>query len=1060
MKELLAGLREYGEEGKQMECLTELCEVLSMGQEEILIGFSVDAFLPVLVELLGAEHNPEMMLLSCRAITHLLEVIPKSAPKVASSGAVPIFCERLLTIEFIDVAEQSLLAMHKLSVEHPEPLVRANGLSAALTFIDFFDINTQRTAAATAANICRGLPSDSFGLVADMMPNMTQLLSSGDQKIAESACLCFSRLVEAFAKQEEILEQIASHGMLMQVVRLLKPGDKEGRGFELSTGTYTQVIKTLAMSCRGSQALAVSLLKEGIVGTVHSIIKKEEDVRLGGTALMTSVAVQRPMEQLIHTLMLANELLPPLQTDERGSKLVEAISVGTEMAQDLYGQNRGWHTLRQYAGENPAFLVEYAELVYPILVDISVTIVNDSMRITCLSAVAKLLASMEGELLFKVVQDSQLLGYLAGFIASAKPPVAGLSIMIADMLLERMPDRLAPRFAREGVVHEVGRLCAKETLGVDPAVEALLEHARYLQQSRFGPGSMAGASAASDKLMEKAAAVAAGLAQNGDEKVLVELRDLLSGGAESLSSYQVLTSGLGASLLTWLTEPVPGRLHAFVRVFCGVSSAEGAVGGSAEPLRVLVSKLNEALSVRETFPVILSDASGDLTAGLKLLAQPLKLRLTRDPSDTTIGDYGGNVVLIEPLATINAVHDFLWPKVAQAGGDAAANASAPESPPSRQDSGQPREQSGSGTVGSESGDEEDGEAADIQRPTPSRALPSGGGGGGDGADGGGEDRASSPPSDGQGHSLLFFVNGSALPFKCPIIQAIGGDSEAGMAASLSSSCQLQSCRQAWEQVHTVSYRTVRPEDAEQEQTLSRERSMEPTKSAATRPVGAPVLSGEGALQAALQEDLNLRERAVPGETMLTLRLLRALALINTQWHMLFDSQESLKGPMVSTGEYINVKLAWKLLRQLQDPLMLCTGSLPPWCADLAASCRFLFPLECREFFTSCTAFGISRALHSMQQRVQGSSASDRPTEVRIGRIQREKITVSRSRILPIAMRSLELYASHRSMLEVEYYGEAGTGLGPTLEFFTLVSHELQNAKLGLWRDGRDRKSVV
>ncbi len=47
MKELLAGLREYGDEGKQMESLTELCEVLSMGQEEILIGFSVDAFLPV-----------------------------------------------------------------------------------------------------------------------------------------------------------------------------------------------------------------------------------------------------------------------------------------------------------------------------------------------------------------------------------------------------------------------------------------------------------------------------------------------------------------------------------------------------------------------------------------------------------------------------------------------------------------------------------------------------------------------------------------------------------------------------------------------------------------------------------------------------------------------------------------------------------------------------------------------------------------------------------------------------------------------------------------------------
>jgi hypothetical protein len=124
----------------------------------ILIGFSVDSFLPVLVAILNMEHRPEMMLFSCRAITHLLEVMPKAAPKVAASGAVPIFCQRLLTIEFIDVAEQSLLAMHKLSIEHPEPLLRASGVSAVLTFIDFFDINTQRTAIATAANMCRNMP--------------------------------------------------------------------------------------------------------------------------------------------------------------------------------------------------------------------------------------------------------------------------------------------------------------------------------------------------------------------------------------------------------------------------------------------------------------------------------------------------------------------------------------------------------------------------------------------------------------------------------------------------------------------------------------------------------------------------------------------------------------------------------------------------------------------------------------------------------------------------------------------------------------------------------------
>ena len=219
MKELLTSLKEH-DEGRQMEALNELCDVLSMGQEEILIGFNIDAFLPVLVELLNYEHNPEIMLLSCRAITHLLEVLPKSAAKVVSCGAVPLFCQRLLTIEFIDVAEQSLLALHKLSTEHPEPLLRANGLSAALSFIDFFDINTQRTAAATAANMCRNIAEDQFQIVSEMIPNLTQLLSIDDQKIVESAVLCFVRLVESFSSSEAQLEDIARLGMLNQVTPL------------------------------------------------------------------------------------------------------------------------------------------------------------------------------------------------------------------------------------------------------------------------------------------------------------------------------------------------------------------------------------------------------------------------------------------------------------------------------------------------------------------------------------------------------------------------------------------------------------------------------------------------------------------------------------------------------------------------------------------------------------------------------------------------------------------------------------------------------------------------
>lgn len=42
-------------------------------------------------------------------------------------------------------------------------------------------------------------------------------------------------------------------------------------------------------------------------------------------------------------------------------------------------------------------------------------------------------------------------------------------------------------------------------------------------------------------------------------------------------------------------------------------------------------------------------------------------------------------------------------------------------------------------------------------------------------------------------------------------------------------------------------------------------------------------------------------------------------------------------------------------------------------------------------------------------------------------------------------------------MEIQYENEVGTGLGPTLEFYALVSTELQRTDLGLWNDGDSYK---
>ncbi|CAI9781993.1 unnamed protein product [Fraxinus pennsylvanica] len=158
------------------------------------------------------------------------------------------------------------------------------------------------------------------------------------------------------------------------------------------------------------------------------------------------------------------------------------------------------------------------------------------------------------------------------------------------------------------------------------------------------------------------------------------------------------------------------------------------------------------------------------------------------------------------------------------------------------------------------------------------------------------------------------------------------------------------------------------------------------------------------------------------------------------------------GVKVPPEKFNNSKLTPKLARQIQDALALCSGSLPSWCYQLTKACPFLFPFETRRQYFYSTAFGLSRALYRLQQQ-QGADGhgSTNEREVRFGRLQRQKVRVSRNRILDSAAKVMEMYSSQKAVLEVEYFGEVGTGLGPTLEFYTLLSHDLQKVGLGMWR---------
>lgn len=55
---------------------------------------------------------------------------------------------------------------------------------------------------------------------------------------------------------------------------------------------------------------------------------------------------------------------------------------------------------------------------------------------------------------------------------------------------------------------------------------------------------------------------------------------------------------------------------------------------------------------------------------------------------------------------------------------------------------------------------------------------------------------------------------------------------------------------------------------------------------------------------------------------------------------------------------------------MMDPLVLASDALPVWSEELTQTCPMLFPFEARQLFFSCTAFGVSRAIAWIQEKVQ------------------------------------------------------------------------------------------
>lgn len=517
-QQLLQELQAAEDDEHQLQVLVEISQLLVMGNEDTLIGFPVKQITPILINLLLKEYNFELMNQACRALTYLIEALPRSSSVVVE--AIPVLLNKLQVIQCIDVAEQALAALKMLSKWHSKAILQASGVSACLMYLDFYSMNAQRTALTIIANCCQNILPQEFSLVQDSLPILSGWLTHQDEKSVESICLAFSGLVECFQHDHDSLMKIGSNDLLTNIQQLLVVSPPI-----ISSQIFTTVIHMLALMCASCSEIVVFLLKQDFAETLQYLLTEScdnsKEIQLTArspheylelSSLICEILPSIPPNDLfsVNALIIAakKKVNPPNSVqwqwkddtgywhshDKNDSKSIEeAYQRGnvklyiTDRAtlnidlQTMEQFDEGTGTSRQLRRhiitpedqvkkarteifeKNEDLVISSIKILFPVLFEIYCSSAGSTVKYKCLRAMLRMVYFAPPEVLHQVLKEQSISRHIASMLATQDFRTVIPALQIAEILMQKLPSEFRVHFIREGVLHEI-RVLAK----IDP----------------------------------------------------------------------------------------------------------------------------------------------------------------------------------------------------------------------------------------------------------------------------------------------------------------------------------------------------------------------------------------------------------------------------------------------------------------------------------------------------------------------------------------------------------------------------------------------------------------
>ncbi|TMW58893.1 hypothetical protein Poli38472_007038 [Pythium oligandrum] len=1035
-----------------MSGLSELCESLSMSSEEVLVmsGFSVDKFLPPVLHLVRTPSTMEVLLMAARALSSMLDLFPGIAvPKAMGNDTLVVsLCEKLLEIEYMDVAEVAFQILERIvcksdtltqAGDYRRAVIRANGFVALLQFVDFFPIENQRTAARVVAGLCTNLPVQSLPELQGALPLIVNLLRSTDREILQQGCESFQRLGEsaAFGKDATMAKMVASDETCQVVVQLLEKFTSEdtepnNRITPAGCSSILRFLSAVLSSPHGSSS-------EGESNDFAAMVD-----RLRYDLLPPLVAKLLTMESVLSDIALLRETL-------------KTVIVILPSREELMTTKR-----RVINPHDEEATLAFTHQILSSIIGVYEATGRKEVRYDCLGVIHRI-SLIGGGGLNDGHQDQSRrttleLGRLAAFLARVLRPAMDnpvnngkapsserakddlmhlhIALQIVEVCLQS-DDReaLLVLFERYGVTAAIRFYAAQES-SQDKDDLVRIQHSANDIVEEFLSGKESVSISSATGLVETVSSISDAIKSSSSDRsaqILESLQSLRALGRDNaqssvgvwLTAHEISSSGLSQALIQLLKD-VDGR-----RIFADVFLRGSVPDGSVNFVSCLVNCIQDSISSEkdafrvdsvphstDTTAIVGSVTTGSVGGDLDQLAQHIKVKViieeNEGASEELTSDFRRNkmavhdtVVLVEPLARIETIEEFIGDKLF---GSRSLFDSLDDSLSGRNSLEHDEAEE------KESDDEED----ELRNDGPRKEK-----------------------------KLQVWYHGSMMRSDASVLEAILKGPPAADASVLTSTLT-----NVWSSSpHEFTFRVLASSTSKIEEQSRNE---------------TPVA------QATSSEDVSSKWWDDVWDLLDLLKHIYELA-------------RSIREAEQAGLKFVNQYICLQVRRALLQPIRVVTNSLPAWCHRIVESFPFVLSYDMRYHFMYATACGSSRAIQYMCRTLwnkavmeepvsngplsaRGSSGSgrrrnrERGTTNRLAPLQnlarmvklpRLKVRVSRGRLLQSAMKLFSIYGGKKAIIEIEFLGEVGTGLGPTTEFYTLVCQEIQATKLRLWRSEKE-----